>query len=193
MPGVNDIPNPCNANNVTGLTGFGDTTPTRVTGQSGNGLPRTTGAEVDAGAVAYSTALSSARVAASASEFKSVVYWVWYNVARTVQPSLLRWNAGSVRTTVLLGSSVALPAATWTEIKGAVSLGTGTFDEVSAHLDLPTVGTAGQLRMSCVRIATGNDPTISFADGDTPGWAWADTPGNSASYERSDSGLLLPF
>lgn len=192
MARFNKNVNPSAANDVTGWTGFAATV-SRATGLSGP--PRSTGGSIPAPTGAYSVAMSSARATVAPSTTWTGVAWLHTTVARTVRMSLTVWS-GTTIGDIKQFIDTSLAAATWTQVRVRGPLGTGTFDGLSAHLDLPTsAASSGTLTMSSVRLEQVDDSALAYADGATSGWVWDGTAGNSTSQEGAGPppGQFLPF
>lgn len=177
----NLCPNPSCTNNVTGWLG---SSPARITGLTGT--PRTTGASVSMGTGSFSSSLGCATAVASSGQTWTAVGWVRSSVARTIRVALVTWQGTSFVSGGGTGATdIALAADTWTQVRVTGTLGSATFDGVNYHLDLPTTGTAGTLSLSSCRLEMVSDPTLVYADGDTAGWTWDGTAGNSTSQTTS--------
>lgn len=179
-PRRNQCPNPSAAVDATGWIGPG--TQVRVTGQTGP--PRATAVEVATTAASFTEYLGCpVATGAAAGQVWSAVGWVWSSVARTVRVALVTWNSGAfVGSGGTDATDVAMAANTWTEVRLRGTLGSGAFNQVNYHLDLPTTGTAGTLRLGSCRVELIADDAISYADGDSGGgWGWDGTPGSSTS------------
>jgi hypothetical protein len=100
------------------------------------------------------------------------------------------WNNGSfVATTTAndIGTS-SITANTWYGFRIRATLPSGTYNQITYHLDLPTSASAGTLDLSSVRLEQIDDATMLYADGaDTAdGWSWDDATlaGNTTSTQQ---------
>lgn len=189
MARLNQCINPSCANDVTGWL---DSVPTRVTGLSGP--PKTTGGQLAIPAGAFSASLAVGSAASSALNVPwSIVCWVRFSVTRSFQVLLSHYQSGAFVNTQGPGVTQSFTANTWTEVKfTGNSLASGTFNTVCVHFDFPTAGTAGTLTVSSVRMEQITD-TLTYTDGDSAGWAWTGTAGNSTSTSVDPKRLFLPF
>lgn len=182
MPGRNLTANPSCAVDTTNWTG--GSAPTRLTGLTGT--PRTTGASVPMSASAWA---SHFRVGGFASTTKNVTYtcvgWFRSSVTRTHRFYMSLYNGASTFVQTTTASDVSLTANTWTQVRfiATVPSTAGNHTLKYIHVDIPTAGTAGTLSASSIRIDQVSDNALTFADGDTSGWAWDGTTGASTSTE----------
>lgn len=188
MP-VNLSRNPTCANNVTDWVGPGWS---RLTGQTVGTTGRTTcGRRAITAAAWPDIGTAGARLASTADIGKTYSYvaWVRLSVARSLMHALSAYNGTSWQAMVGDYVTVALAANTWTKIRGTGTVPSGiTFDRIGVHSDFGTSGSAGNYDVAAVRIVEGADATIEFADGDTAGWVWDGTAGNSTSQEAVVTG-----
>lgn len=161
-------------------------TVTRVTGQTITTTGKTTAGAVATTTAAFGVYLAGGGAAVSASgQTWSVVGYVYCTVARTIRPSVSTWNGATFVATTATQADVALTAGIWTRVRFVFTTPTGTYTSIRLHVDLPTTGTAGTLRMGAIRFEQGNYPTLEFGDGSSGGsWSWDGTAGNSTSTER---------
>lgn len=178
MARYNKSPNPSCANNLTGLRG--NETRTRLTGLTGT--PRTTGASVSMPTTSFSASIGGAASGCAPGQTWTGVGWVRSSVGRTIRIDLVKWNNGTFVSATNF-TDTALTADVWTKVRIVATLGSGTYNEVNWHADLPTSGTAGTLSISSWRLEQVSDTTLEYGDGDdtADGWSWDGTAGNSTS------------
>lgn len=195
MARQNQSANPSCANNTTNWAS--NVAVTRVTGLSGP--PRTTGASVTTGAGAFN---GHFRMGAVNDTSKGTTWtclaWVRSAVARTFRPLMSLYNGTTLVSTHT--SSIgdqALAANVWAEWVFTVTVpaAAGNHTLKYLHIDYPVAGTAGTLTGSSVRIEQVSDLSMDYADGDSAGWTWLGTAGNSVSEELppQQRRLFLPF
>ena len=185
--------NPTCANNVTDWRGGAWA---RQTGGSVGDTGRTTHGRVATGTSAYPNIGSAGTITASpaTSEGKTYSYvaWVRSSVTRPAVHFLSRYNGSSYDAQVGSAVGVTLTANTWTKVRGTGTVAAGgTYDRIGVHSDLTSATAAGTYDVGAVRIVEGNDPALEFADGDTAGWTWNGTAGNSTSQTTSGSTLSV--
>lgn len=153
----------------------------RLTGLTG--LPRTTGASVTI-AGQWTSSLAGGRAPdLSPGDVVSLVGWVRSSAARTLRCYASVFRGATFVATVATGRvDVAAGAGTWHRVNLVQILPGGDWDTVYFHIDGPT-DVASTVSLSSVRIDLGDDPTMDYADGDTAGWSWSGTVGDSASAE----------
>lgn len=183
--------NPTAANNVTDWPGPNWT---RQTGQSVGDTGRTTCGRFSMGSAAWQNIGGAGGIAASSGTTGgrtfSYVAWVRSSVSRQYRHYFARYSAASSSSFVdTFGSAtdITLSANTWTKIRGTATCPTGgSYVRIAIHSDLTASGSSGNLDIGAVRIVEGNVPNLEFADGDSPGWTWTGTAGNSTSEEQSE-------
>lgn len=183
--------NPTCANNANDWRGTDGGTAgwTRQTGQTVGDTGRTTcgrrasisgSAWPDIGTAGCITASSGA----SGGKTYSYVAWVRSSTSRAYRHALMRRNGNGYEGDVFGPTSTSLTANTWTKIRGTGTCPTGgTYDRIGVHNDFTASGSTTNLDVGAVRIVEGNVPDLEFADGDTSGWVWDGTAGNSTSQE----------
>lgn len=182
MPRYNKNPNPSAHNNVTGW--FSNVAISRVTGLSGP--PRSTGASVNTTTASFGQHLASAAAPAAPGQVWTGVVYFRTSVARTIRYYFGTRNNGSFVSTTA-ATDVAAAANTWYGYRIQATLPSGTFNQVTVHLDLPnTAAASGTLVMSSVRLEQINDAAMLYGDGDdtADGWVWDGTAGNSTSTQQ---------
>jgi hypothetical protein len=181
VPRYNKSLNPSAANNVTDWRG---NSPTRITGLSGP--PRSTGGRVTAGTGSFSGYISAGYAAgAAAGQAWTGVGYFRTSVARTVRYYFALWNNGSFVATTA-ANDVSATANQWYGYRVRATLPSGTYNEITFHLDVPTsASSSGSLDLSSVRLEQVDDATMEYGDGDSgSGWSWDGTAGNSTSTQQ---------
>lgn len=178
----NACPNPTAANNLDGWWSFWGDNVTRLTNLVGP--PRSTGASIPIGSNSYAGALSSPRATdAYYGEVWSATGWIRCSEYRTFRMCLGTWADS---TTDDFGGGYGytfyeLIPGQWVQINVVATLRDENGTAVSLHTDVSNSGSDATMDLSSVRLERIDDPNLIYADGDTPGWNWSGTVGNSTS------------
>lgn len=175
--------NPSAINGAAGWQTGGEIT--RLTGLTGT--PRPTGAAITISG-AWTSSLAGGRASAglTAGDTVSAVGWVRTSVARALRLYLSVYRGATFLATVQTGRvDIDANADTWYRVRLVQALPGGDWDGVYFHIDGPTNATS-TISLSSVRIEKTDDPNLDYADGDTPGWAWDGTAGDSTSAEADE-------
>lgn len=176
MPSFNKCPNPGLANNDTGWLSNTRTREARATFPRGFAIRTTwTGA--------FSNYTGSALSASASGQVWSACIVVEVSRAQSVTVSLAQYNNGSYLSTVG-GSTTALAANTPTVIVRTATLTAG--NQVDINVDGSSAQSGDIFYVGGARQEQINNPSITYADGDTAGWIWDGTAGNSSSQSQDN-------